>query len=69
MVRVKVYNARLALIMFYNARQVLNTRTTSKKITSEKTITREKNDRSREKFIMPIRGREKRISSRRPHLE
>jgi hypothetical protein len=28
--RVKVYNARLALIMFYNARQVLNTRTTRK---------------------------------------
>jgi hypothetical protein len=28
--RVKVYNARLALIMFYNARQVLNTRTTKK---------------------------------------
>jgi hypothetical protein len=29
--RVKVYNARLALIMFYNARPVLNARTKTKR--------------------------------------
>jgi hypothetical protein len=40
---VKVYNARLALIMFYNARQFLNTRTT------RKTTREENNNASRKK--------------------
>jgi hypothetical protein len=57
--RVKVYNARLALIMFYNARQVLNTRTTRKTTREENNKAWKKSNRSREKIHNAHLGQKK----------